>query len=362
MIAVFFGGRSCEHDISVITGLQAISACREKCIGVYIDGDGVWHAANPKDIKSANALKNGKFESKRVYIRPGEKSLYCKNKKVCDIDVALMCMHGMYGEDGTLQGLFEMCGIPYTGSGVAASAIGMNKLLSKAVFERAGLDVLPYVSVSRAEYTADAARIIKRTGELGYPVIVKPCNLGSSIGISAAHDENALFKALRVAFEWDDTAVVEKALVDFTEVNCAVLGDSYEGRFCVSDTEQPVGWKEFLTFDDKYSGDVKNVRHKLPADIGTEKNEKVQELAEKAYRAVGCSGVARVDFLIKDDDIYVNEINTIPGSLSSGLFKSSMEFSKLIERLVDIALRRKQRADSLKRVYTPDIIIAGKGK
>lgn len=360
MIAVFFGGRSCEHDISIITGLQALSACTQKCVGVYIDGDGVWWAASPKEFKSVNAVKNGSFDGKKVYIRPGECVLYSKNKKVCSIDAALLCMHGMLGEDGALQGLLEMCGIPYTGSDIAASAIGMDKLRAKAVFERAGLNVLPYFSVRRSEYTADASGILKSVSGMGYPVIVKPCNLGSSIGISTAKDETALFKALRVAFEWDDVVIVEKALEDFTEVNCAVLGDCDEGRFSVSDTEQPVGWTEFLTFADKYSGDVKGTKHKIPADIGAAKNEEIQELAERAFRAVGCSGVARVDFLVKDNDIYVNEINTIPGSLSCGLFKSSMEFSGLIDRLIDMAIKRKKREDALKRVYTPVTPVFGK--
>lgn len=358
MIAVFFGGRSCEHDISIITGLQAMSACRRKCIGVYIDGDGVWWAAECFD--SINAVKNKKFDGKKVHIRPGESYLYCKNKKICKIDAALLCMHGILGEDGALQGLLEMCDIPYTGSDIEASAIGMNKLRSKAVFEREGLNILPYASVTRAQYVSDAAVIIKSVEELGYPVIVKPCNLGSSIGISMAKNQTELFTALRVAFEWDDTVIAEKALSGFTEVNCAVLGDSAEGDLTVSDTEQPVGWKEFLTFSDKYAGDVKASKHKIPADVGAETNEKVQDCAERVFRAVGASGVARIDFLVKDGEIYVNEINTIPGSLSYGLFKREMDFSTLIERLLELAVKRKQRFDALKRVYTPRIPIVGK--
>lgn len=360
MIAFFFGGRSCEHDISIITGLQAMSACKKKCVGVYIDGDGVWWAAPPKAFTSVNAVKSGRFDGKRVHIRPGEQSLYCKNKKYCDVTAALLCMHGMYGEDGALQGMLEMCGIPYTGSDVCASAIGMNKLRSKAIFERAGLNVLPYVSATRAQYNADAGEVARQINALGFPVIVKPCNLGSSIGISVAHDVTALFTALRVAFEWDDTVIIEKALEDFIEVNCAVLGDCDEGSVNASDTEQPVGWSEFLTFADKYAGDVKQSKHRIPADIGEKQNELVRELAEKAFCAVGCSGVARVDFLVKGDEIYVNEINTIPGSLSCGLFKSGMEFSRLLDRLIDIAVARKKRKDALKRVYTPLVPISGK--
>ena len=356
MIAVFFGGRSCEHDISIITGLQALSACRQKCAGVYIDEHGEWWTG---EFDSVNAVKNKRFKGKSVHIRPSEQFLYCKNKRLFKIDAALLCMHGILGEDGALQGLLAMCGIPYTGSDVLASALGMNKLFAKRAFEAAGLSVLPYNAVTRAEYETDTHAALKKLVDtLGFPVIVKPCNLGSSIGISIATDSNSLFTALRVAFEWDDTVIVEKALEDFTEVNCAVLGDG--GEITVSDTEQPVGWKNFLTFADKYSGDVKATRHKIPAEVGDEINGRVSELAVRAVDAVGASGVARIDFLVKGDDVYVNEINTIPGSLANALFRRDMEFSKLIDRLIEYAKRRQARFDRLKRLYTPVDPIIGK--
>ena len=338
-----------------------MSACPKKCVGVYIDGDGVWWAADPANFESVNKVKNGKFDGKRVHIRPGQPYLYAKNKRAYKIDVALLCMHGMLGEDGALQGLLEMCGIPYTGSDIAASAIGMDKMRSKSVFEREGLKVLPHFSLTREGYSHDASSALKYVNEItGFPVIVKPCNLGSSIGISMASNQTELFTALRVAFEWDDRVIVEQALTDFIEVNCAVLGDSIEGELISSETEQPVGWKNFLTFSDKYAGDVKATKHKIPAQIGDGLNEEVRDSAERAFKAVGCSGVARVDFLVKGKDIYINEINTIPGSLSSGLFASDMKFSQLIQKLIDIALKRKAREDALKRVYTPLIPLASK--
>ena len=356
MIAVFFGGRSCEHDISIITGLQAISACTQKCAGVYIDERGEWWTG---EFDSVNAVKNKRFKGKSVHIRPSEPYLYCKNKRLFKIDAALLCMHGILGEDGALQGLLAMCGVPYTGSDTLASALGMNKLYSKRMFEAAGLSVLPYKALTRAEYERDQNAALKSLVDtLGYPIIVKPCNLGSSIGISLANDDSSLATALHVAFEWDDTIIAEKALEDFTEVNCAVLGDG--GEVTVSDTEQPVGWKSFLTFADKYSGDVKATRHNIPAEVGSEINARVSELAVRAFDAIGASGVARVDFLIKGDDIFVNEINTIPGSLSCALFRRDMEFSRLIDRLIDYAKRRQARFDKLKRLYTPTEPIIGK--
>lgn len=355
MIAVFFGGRSCEHDISIITGLQALSACRAPCVGVYIDPDGVWRSG---EFDSVNAIRSGKYKARTVYVRPGEPYLYCGKKRLHKIDAALLCMHGILGEDGCLQGLLEMSGIPYTGSGVAASAIGMDKLRSKHAFERAGLSVVPYMPVLRDVYERDAHEAVKPIlDKIGFPVIIKPCNLGSSIGITVADNLNELYAALRVAFEWDDVAVAEKALNSFTEVNCAVLGDGY-GAHTVSDTEKPVGWKKFLTFADKYSGDVKSSGHLIPADIGDEQNDLIKKLAVESYDAVGCAGVARVDFLI-GDKVYVNEINTIPGSLANPLFRSQMPFSELIQTLVDYALLRKKRFDRLKRVYTPSTPITG---
>lgn len=354
---------SCEHDISIITGLQAMSACGRDNIGVYIDECGVWWTSDGFD--SVNAVKNKRFKGKRVHIRAGEPFLYCKNKRLCKIDTALLCMHGMLGEDGALQGLLEMSGIAYTGSGILASAVGMDKLCSKKIFKAAGLKVAPYVALSRATYEKDVSTALKPIKtKLGYPVIVKPCNLGSSIGISVAKTQDELYTALRVAFEWDDVVIVEKAIENFTEINCAVIGDGpfddfLGGEADPSDTEQPVGWESFLTFSDKYAGDVKATRHKIPADVSDEINDKIKSLAVKAYKAVGCCGVARIDFLVSGEDIYVNEINTIPGSLSNALFKSEIDFTKLIDLLLDRAVRRKKRFDALKRTYTPvDPIIA----
>ncbi len=351
MIAVFFGGMSCEHDISIITGLQALSACNKQCVGVYIDGNGAFWMGDGFD--SVNAVKSMRFKAKRVHLRPGEPFLYAKNRRAVKIDCALLCMHGMFGEDGCLQGMLEMCGVPYTGSGVLASAIGMNKLYSKRIFQSAGLSVVPYAPVLREEYERDALAAVKPAIEqFGFPMIVKPCNLGSSIGISVAKDSTELFKALRIAYEWDNIAIVEKALTGFTEINCAVLGDGM-GDVYASDTEQPVGWKEFLTFSDKYSGDIKATRHKIPANVGEETNDRIKELAVEAFSAVGCAGVARVDFMLSGDEVFVNEINTIPGSLAAPLFRREMEFSRLIDVLVDYALRRKAAQSRLNRVYTP---------
>ncbi len=350
MVTVFFGGRSCEHDISILTGLQTLSACRKSAVGVYIDGDGVWYTSDGFD--SLNAVRNKKFKGKRVYLRPGEPYLYSKNKRLFKIDAAVLCMHGMLGEDGCLQGLLEMNGIPYTGSGVLASAIGMNKVYAKRIFERAELPVLPYGVVTRDGYNTDPYAAVKPLlDKLGFPIIVKPCNLGSSIGISVSNNLNELYAAFRLAFEWDDTVIAEKALSDFTEVNCAVLKTVDD--LIVSDTEQPVGWKEFLTFSDKYSGDVKSTRHKIPAEIDAETEELIKTFAVQAFTSVGCSGVARVDFLVKDGQVYINEINTIPGSLAYPLFRQKMDFSKLIDCLIEDGVERKRRFERLRHTYTP---------
>lgn len=367
MIAIFFGGRSCEHDISIITGMQAMLACFERCCPVYIDENGLWWSGTGFD--SFDAIKKKVFKGKLVHIRPSEPYLYCKNKKICRITTALLCNHGTLGEDGSLQGLLEMSNIPYTGSDVIASAIGMNKLASKLVFKSAGLDVLPYIAVHKKSFDTELTSVLKRVkSELGMPVIVKPCNLGSSIGISVARTQTEFCTAMRVAFEWDNTVIVEKALTDFVEVSCAVIGDC-SGMGCygsnrvddgvnvdnliVSETEQPIGWKEFLTFKDKYSNGGKESRKIQPASVPVEINDKIKQMAKVAFSAVGCSGVARVDFLVKGDNVYINEINTIPGSLASGLFEREMPLPRLIDKLIEIARVRNDRRNKLKRTYTP---------
>lgn len=349
-VAVFFGGKSCEHNVSIVTGVQALGEFpgEHKAVPVYIDQKGVWHTGKEYcSIKLYSSLKGNDYPGKEVHMRSSSPYLYLKNgKKLCKIDCCLLCNHGLNGEDGSLQGLLELAGVPYTGSGVLASAAGMDKAVMKRLFVEAELPVVPYVSMSSQEYVEDSYGAVEKIKSgLKFPLIVKPCNLGSSIGIAIAHDFNELFAALRPAFEWDSRAVVENALENFEEFNCAVLcGEP-------SEVEKPIGWKDFLTYEDKYLSKSSGVGREFPAKIDGELRMKIRALAVKAYNAVGCDGVARVDFLYKDGELYVNEINTIPGSLASYFFEGGTPY--VIRQITDRAVKVFESKRRLKYAYKP---------
>lgn len=360
-VAVFFGGKSCEHDISVITGMQAVQALSpvHKVIPIYIDENGVWLTG--KTLGSISSFKDGrKPKGKRVHFCPSSPVLRTfRGRRIAEIDAALLCNHGLNGEDGSLQGLLQLCGVPYTGSGVRASAVGMDKITMKELFLQAGLPVLPYVAFSREQFENEMFALTEKIkNSLRFPIIVKPANLGSSIGISIAHDFEQLFAAIEVALMWDNNIIAENALEDFTELNCAVLGVGADTE--ASEIEQPVGWTDFLTFDDKYTKKTKGGGRKFPADIDSDTREKVRSFAKTAFSRLGCSGVARVDFLLKDGELFVNEINTIPGSLANYLF--DFPFSDLIDKLLDIAVERNKAEQALTYSYKSERGDSLKGK
>ena len=349
-----FGGKSCEHNVSIVTGVQALHGIPRgiRAVPIYIDELGIWHTGKEYADISWYQSKRVK-EGKEVHLRPSSPYLYTHNgKKVCKIDCCLLCNHGANGEDGSLQGLLQLSGIPYTGSDVAASAAGMNKHMMKRLFAAAGLPILPYVCMSGEQYVYDsyaAIEAIKK--ELTFPLIVKPCRAGSSIGIGIAHDYNELFAAIRVALEWDTDVIVERALTDFEEYNCAVLcGEA-------SEVEKPIGWKDFLTYEDKYLSKSEGTGREFPADIDDALRQQIRDAAVKAYRAVEADGVARVDFLYKDGELYVNEINTLPGSLSAYFYEGGETY--VIEKLIARAVERTERRKKLHYVFRP---FRGEGK
>ncbi len=349
-VAVIFGGKSSEHNVSIVTGVQALCDFPRgiTAVPVYIDERGVWHTGKEyADIKLYSGL-HGSYPGKVVHLRPSEPYLYTKNgKKIFKLDCCLLCTHGANGEDGSLQGLIKISGIPFTGSGVTASAAGMDKDIMKKLFKAAELPIVPYVTLSADEYVNDSyAALGKIKSSLEFPLIVKPRGAGSSIGIGIAHDYNELFAAVRVALEWDTVAVIEQALENFDEYNCAVLcGEP-------SEVEKPVGWKEFLTYEDKYLSKSENVKREFPAAISDELRDKIRDLAVKAYNAVGADGVARVDFLYCNGELYVNEINTIPGSLAAYFFAcgTSGVITKTIERAQKVAAAQKRLKFAYKRL------------
>jgi D-alanine-D-alanine ligase len=369
-IGVIFGGRSVEHEVSVITAHQTmaiLAQSRYDVVPIYIAKSGRWYTGEVlRDLKqfqdlgrlesaaepvifSTDATQPG-LVSQRAGNRQGLFAPRAKSDPFIPLDIAFPILHGSHGEDGTLQGLLELADLPYVGSNVPASALAMDKLLTKIVLRAAGLPVLDDLAVPRAEWERAPDRIIAESeARFGYPVFVKPVTLGSSIAVTRANDVLALRQALDVAAVYDSRLMIEPAQVDVTEINCAVLGDDRSVRASVC--EQPVTG-EMLSYADKYlrgskgggqSQGMKSAQRIIPAPISDDLTERIQDAAQRTFSAIGAAGVARIDFLVYPDrDVFfVNEINPIPGSLSFYLWEpAGLSFADLVNTLIDIALVR----------------------
>ena len=365
-VGLFFGGNSVEHEISVITALQAAEYIdREKyeVVPIYITkGNEFYTGEEIGKIENYKNIPELLKKSTRVLFVKGQRGaadlIRCPAKKfgnniVASIDVALPAVHGTNCEDGTLQGFLTLLDLPYAGCDVYASALGMDKYAMKAVLAYNDVPVLRGVLTLAGDYEKNAeAEIGKLEKEIGYPMIVKPFNLGSSIGIMKARDRASLEKALENAFLYAQTVLVEHAILNLKEINCAVLGDRTDAE--ASECEQPVNADDILSYEDKYIGGGKGaksggskgmatLKRKIPADITPEQRDTIRALAVKAFKALGCAGVARIDFMIDMDDgkIYLNEINTIPGSLSFYLWQPlGVSYRELLDRILMLAVRR----------------------
>ena len=360
-VGVLYGSRSVEHEVSVITGMQVMSGLasdRYEVTPLYVTKNGEWLTGDKlRKLATYQGPSENRRGLPRVSLLPAPNggllqfadrprfSPFGQPAKLA-IDVAFPCFHGTFGEDGTIQGLLELADIPYVGSGVLASAVGMDKIAMKAVFRSAGLPILECQVVRHAEWTLSPARVIGRLeSTIGYPAFVKPANLGSSIGISKATDEPSLRNAIDVAASYDRRILVEPSLEGAIDVNCSVLGfdDIVEASVC----EQPISWETFLSYDDKYirggkGQGMKGQSRRIPAPISDSATREIQDLAKQAFVAIDAAGVARIDFLLtRDDRIYVNEINTLPGSLAFYLWEATdLPFPKLLDRLIEIATTR----------------------
>ena len=377
-LGVIFGSRSVEHEISIITALQVMHAADQSkynIIPIYIDKKGEWFSgAKLKNLESFKNLNTSIKGIKRVSIVPSPSIQYTADsflglKKGDPLDVAFPLVHGTFGEDGTLQGLLEFAGIPYTGAGVLASAIGMDKVFTKKVFTAHQLPVTKYISFPRREYLEKPNVILNNIKEkLRFPLFVKPSNLGSSVGISRVKSEDKLGYAIEVASEFDSRLLVEEGVEEIMEINCSVLGDTENPKPSVC--EQPISGRELLSYQDKYcsgpkSTGMKGTRRILPADISEALTTKIQKMAVKAFQAINGYGIARVDFLInkKDESVFVNEINTLPGSLSFYLWEASeMKFSQLIDELVALAIKRHEEKTQTVYSYDSNILNQNSGQ
>ena len=389
--AVIFGGRSVEHEVSILTGMQVIAALGAKYnpVPLYIAKDGVMYSGEefgrletfrdlPRSLdegRQVTLMRDGG----KIVLRPTAKRLFGADKAVT-VDVVIPAVHGTFCEDGSLQGMLELLGIPYCGCDVLSSALCMDKPVSKALLRAAGLPVLPDTLLERGAYNDDPdAAMDALEAAMAYPVIVKPANLGSSVGIGKAADRAALRKALELAFTFSSRVLAEPAIEPLREINVAVLGNADGARASVC--EEPLGQDEILSYADKYQSGSKNnvsgggakgmsgARRVIPAELSPAMTERAQTLAVEAFRTLGCSGVVRVDFLLDGSgDLYVNELNTLPGSLAFYLWeKTGLSFSLLLEELVSLAFARHRARGALTFTYNTNLLSSanlrgGKGK
>ena len=382
-VAVFFGGRSVEHEISVISALQAINAFNSEkynIIPVYISKQGKWYAGQNllklENYKDLNALTASCDE---VFMRPeyGDYNLYKVNSSflsrrnpiLAELHVVIPVLHGTNGEDGIFEGLLETIGIPFAGCNTLSSANGMDKITMKMILRECGIPVVDYVWFSDKEWIKNREAILERVeSQIGYPVIVKPANLGSSVGIGKASNREELIAKIDNAEKFSQRIIVEHMIERLKEINCSVLGDADDHQSSVC--EEPIKTGDFLSYEDKYMGGTKtnagmqSSDKRIPADLPEEMSEAIRQMAGETFRVLSCHGVSRIDVMIdeKDNSIYVNEINTIPGSLSFYLWEATgISFESLMDRLVQLALKRKREIDRKTFSYDSNIFALGGG-
>ncbi len=382
-LGVFFGGRSVEHEVSIISAMQAIRFFdRDKydVTPIYITRDGEFRIGAGMDaVDTFRDIPALLAASRRVLlVRDDNRFLLLRhpaarlgNRVAGELDLAFPIVHGTGVEDGDLQGYFKTVGIPFVGCDVAASALGMDKHHAKAILRQSGLPALDGKRVqSREFFLAPDAAIAALEAFAPYPLIVKPNNLGSSVGIGKASSAAELRPALEYAFTFTNTVLIEPAITRLREINCAVLGDADEA--VASECEEPINTDAILSYADKYgrggasaktggSGGkgMSGAKRRLPADIPPETREAVRSLAVRAFQALGANGVARVDFLMDSGDgsVWINEINTIPGSLAFYLFeKVGIPYPALLDRLVALALKRQRETAGITYAYETDIL------
>jgi len=351
-IGVFFGSRSPEHDVSIITGEFIISGLKKLNYGimpVYLDKTGRWSVG--QGLEKLSFFKDGnKVDSLKSCYLDLEKSkgkMVFKEKgllgKEIVIDLAFPAFHGQNGEDGTVQGLFELCNVPYVGCDVAASAIAMDKILTKEFYQAHGIATTKFVSFFAREFTKDKEIVSHKIKDLKYPLFVKPARLGSSIGITKVGNEQELEQAIEVALHYETKILVEEGVEELADITCAVLGNDEPQASLL---QESLFNKDLFSYEDKYleegGAQLGNAQEKIviPARLDERTTSSTQELAKRIFKLCGCSGTARVDFLYdkKNKVMYANEINTLPGTLYHHLWKKSgVEFPALLQKLINLA-------------------------
>lgn len=356
-ILVAFGGASPEHEVSVITAHQAIAALKNDSqfqvkplyitkSGRWLTGDYLLELKHFTDLKKVEAQANpcafSQNEFGATVLKEKSKSWFSGRDETA-IDTVLIAFHGSKGENGAFQGICEMYNLPYTGSGVMGSSIGMDKVAAKSICRDHGVAVVDGVDFFETDWVENRSGIIDKIEGLTYPVIIKPVHLGSSIGVEIVKDRDSLIRAVETSFKYDHHILVEKVVKPLMEINCSVLGSSHQNRASVC--ERPIGKEEILSFKDKYMSErsakgMASADRIIPADISESLSEDIRNCSQKIFGLLACSGVARLDFLVDSDSLqfYFNEINTIPGSFSFYLWKESgISFSDLLKEMIELA-------------------------
>ncbi len=389
-IGFFFGGRSVEHEVSVISGLQAMYALNtEKYapVPIYITKEGIMYTGGrvgeieaygniPELLADAERVNLVNEKNHYLLVRYPEKKF--SDNILAEIEAAFPIVHGTNVEDGTLQGYLKTIGVPFVGCDVCASAIGMDKAVTKAVLKQHGIPVLDCICTQSRTFYDDSATALDRVEKATtYPVIVKPLNLGSSVGISKVDNRMSLKHAMENAFSFADVVLVENAVSHLKEINCAVLGDREEAIASVC--EEPIGADEILSYTDKYVGGgskggaktggaktggakssgMANLKRRIPADIPEDIEKAVKDYSVRAFQAIGCEGVTRIDYLYNTEtgELYLNELNTIPGSLAFYLWEASgIPFAELLDRLIGLAFKRDRKEKGLNFSFDSNIL------
>lgn len=364
-LGIIFGSRSVEHEVSIITAMQLmkhVSPERYTIVPLYVDKTGKWwHASTRLEDYRSTSLPQSVFSPYTIVPDPTVDH---------GIDVAIICCHGTMGEDGTIQGLLELAGIPYQGPGVVGSAVCMDKIITKKTLQASQVPVVNYQWYTKQTWQADRSAVLQSitdptaadSSRLMFPLFVKPANLGSSVGISKVNTVEELSEAIDVAFSFDQRVLIEQGLEGIKEINIAVLGD---GEYQASVPEEPIASGELLSYADKYEGGGKKIggmaslKRRIPAPIPQRLSTNLQEAAMKAAKECAVFGVVRVDCMVRPEtgEYWINELNTIPGSLSFYLWEASgLPYSELIDRLVSIAQERFARTQTMIRSIPTTIL------
>lgn len=384
-VGVIYGGETVEHEVSIISAIQAINKLDQEkydIIPIYITKDRQWYTGDMlKDIEVYSDFNLIKKYGKNVVLYEKDGSFVLQNKKfpksiITDIDIVFPIMHGTNGEDGVIQGYLQSIGIPFVGGDIYASVVGQDKTFMKAIFEKENLPMTKYVWFYDYEYKNDSEEVLKNVKKLKYPVIIKPATTGSSVGIKVAENDNELVEAIDNAISYDNKILVEEVVSNLKEVNISVLGNYEHQRLSV--IEEVMSKNKFLTYDDKYIGGGKgklkggmkvpmkgaskgmaSADRKIPADILDKQKKEIEDIAVKAFKALGSAGTCRIDFLIdeKTKKVYINEINSIPGSLAFYLWEPiGVHYSELLDDMINIGIKDYKRKQSKTHTFETNIL------